>query len=189
MATLKDKERDLEILKHEISQAEASLESDFAKHMAEHTDEKLEDLFFSNKVDFYKYILTAQNNYLQDRVGGKVKRAEELNEEIHKERANEDLKSIEKEFKAKHPDADMELLAEFYNEELPPKLKKQVDALEGLEFFEALLAMFKAYSEDEKDKAKKDSEHKPQEELPKEIKGNPSTDAGSSSDENVMTRF
>ncbi len=54
---IREKEIELETLKREIAQAEASLENDFAKHMAEKTDEKLEDLFFNNKVDFYRSVL------------------------------------------------------------------------------------------------------------------------------------
>ncbi|WP_163556627.1 hypothetical protein [Helicobacter suis] len=46
MPTLEDKTKELETLKNEISQAEASLEADFAKYAAENMDEKLEQLFF-----------------------------------------------------------------------------------------------------------------------------------------------
>ncbi len=52
---IKEKEIELETLKREIAQAEASLEQDFIKHMVSKTDEKVEDLFFSNKPEFYKF--------------------------------------------------------------------------------------------------------------------------------------
>lgn len=77
---IREKEIELETLKREIAQAEASLENDFAKHMAEKTDEKLEDLFFNNKVDFYRSVLVEQNNYLNENISKKIDKAMALSE-------------------------------------------------------------------------------------------------------------
>ncbi|GAA6911266.1 hypothetical protein HpHNI86_09810 [Helicobacter pylori] len=50
---IKEKEIELETLKREIAQAEASLEQDFIKHMVDKTNEKVEDLFFSLKPSWF----------------------------------------------------------------------------------------------------------------------------------------
>ena len=62
--TLQD-EADLKALDEEIAQASESLESDFAKFAASKMDEKMEELFFENKEDFFKQILLWQNEFLE----------------------------------------------------------------------------------------------------------------------------
>ncbi len=50
--SVKEKEIELETLKREIAQAEASLEQDFIKHMVDKTSEKVEDLFLATSQSF-----------------------------------------------------------------------------------------------------------------------------------------
>lgn len=69
---IKEKEIELETLKREIAQAEASLEQDFIKRMVDKTNEKVEDLFFGNKPEFYRFVFTEQNNYLRDKLTDKA---------------------------------------------------------------------------------------------------------------------
>ncbi|WP_104714391.1 Coiled-coil domain-containing protein [Helicobacter cetorum] len=190
---MRDKEIELETLKREIAQSEASLENDFAKHMAEHTDEKLEDLFFNNKVDFYKYVLTAQNNYLKEHVIDKADKALALSDEIETSKKQAEVEKAKAEFLEKHKDENinMQELINFYNEEVPAKYKKEIEQLEGVEFFEAIYEMLKV-AKGEREVAKKEEEVAKDEEeaaLPKEVKGNGVSGVNSAMNQNVMTRF
>lgn len=91
---IKEKEIELETLKREIAQAEASLEQDFIKRMVDKTNEKVEDLFFSNKPEFYRFVFTEQNNYLRDKLTDKVSKAMDLSDEIQKDKTeNESLEN------------------------------------------------------------------------------------------------
>ncbi|WP_120907864.1 hypothetical protein [Helicobacter pylori] len=94
---IKEKEIELETLKREIAQAEASLEQDFIKHMVDKTNEKVEDLFFSNKPEFYRFVFTEQNNYLREKLTDKVGRAMDLSDEIQRDKTeNESLENSTK---------------------------------------------------------------------------------------------
>ncbi|WQS51941.1 hypothetical protein KVC18_01795 [Helicobacter pylori] len=91
---IKEKEIELETLKREIAQAEASLEQDFIKRMVDKTNEKVEDLFFGNKPEFYRFVFTEQNNYLREKLTDKVSKAMDLSDEIQKDKTeNESLEN------------------------------------------------------------------------------------------------
>ncbi|GAA8008491.1 hypothetical protein HpMS64_12770 [Helicobacter pylori] len=90
---IKEKEIELETLKREIAQAEASLEQDFIKHMVDKTSEKVEDLFFSNKPEFYRFVFTEQNNYLREKLTDKVSKAMDLSDEIQRDKDAEEIDS------------------------------------------------------------------------------------------------
>ncbi|AFI05218.1 hypothetical protein [Helicobacter cetorum] len=153
--------------------------------MAEHTDEKLENLFFESKVDFYKYVLTSQNNYLKERLTDKVDKAKSLSEEIHTSKKKQEVETAKAEFLKKHPDADMEDLIEFYNNEIPPKYKKEIDTLEGEAFFEAILTLFEATQEP----AQQDKQPQKEQPLPKELQGNGVASTNSALNSSVVNRY
>ncbi|GAA8811982.1 hypothetical protein DUHN30_12050 [Helicobacter pylori] len=185
-----EKEIELETLKREIAQAEESLENDFAKHMAEKTDEKLEDLFFSNKVDFYKSVLVEQNNFLNNNISKKINKALALSEEIETSKKKEEVEKAKAEFLEKHKDEkiDFNELADFYNEELPQKYKKEIDKLDGVEFFQAIYDLSKAFQGENTQEGKtstKDEERN----LPKEVQGNGVISSANARSQSMMTRF
>ncbi|WP_104640053.1 Coiled-coil domain-containing protein [Helicobacter bizzozeronii] len=182
--TLQDQEVELETLKREIKQAEDSLESDFAKYAAEHIDADLEALFFDDKPGFIKKLLEMQNQFLQEQLGSKVERAKQLQGEITQKKGLEQLEQDKAQFLQAHPDANMDELINFYNEELPPKYQKQLENLQGVEFFNALYELFKAY----KGEAKEPQEQ-PKEELPQRLEGNTPESPSPSNAELVMNRF
>ncbi|GAA9279068.1 hypothetical protein TH0225_06460 [Helicobacter pylori] len=185
--SIKEKEIELETLKREIAQAEASLEQDFIKHMVDKTNEKVEDLFFSNKPEFYRFVFTEQNNYLKERLTDKVGRAMDLSDEIQNAKDAEEIEKDKEAFLKKHPEVDFNELLEFYNEEIPNRLKKQIDKLEGVAFFEAILNYFNAVfaKEEEPKSEEKEEESK----LPKEALGNGVSGVGYANNENIMTRY
>ncbi len=184
---IKEKEIELETLKREIAQAEASLEQDFIKHMVDKTSEKVEDLFFSNKPEFYRFVFTEQNNYLREKLTDKVGRAMDLSDEIQRERESEEIEKDKEAFLKKHPEIDLNELLDFYNEEIPNRIKKQIDKLEGVAFFEAVLDYFNAVIAKEEEPKNEEKEEKNN--LPKEALGNGVSGVGYANNENIMTRY
>ncbi|BCD48471.1 Coiled-coil domain-containing protein [Helicobacter suis] len=191
MPTLEDKTKELETLKNEISQAEASLEADFAKYAAENMDEKLEQLFFDNKEQFVQELLTMQNQFLKDKLGDKAKRASELHEEISTEQTKQELENIKEQFKQNHPEANMDDLIRFYNEDLPPKYRNQLDQLEGLNFFNQLYELYKAFSGEQNPENAQNEQNpeNPDPNLPKRLNGNATSSPDQAPKELVMNRF
>ncbi|GAA8783986.1 hypothetical protein DUHN20_12610 [Helicobacter pylori] len=184
---IKEKEIELETLKREIAQAEASLEQDFIKHMVDKTNEKVEDLFFSDKPEFYRFVFTEQNNYLKEKLTDKVSKAMSLSDEIQRDKDAEEIERDKQEFLNKHHEVDFNELLEFYEEELPKSVKKQIDKFEGVDFFEAVLDYFNAIkAKEEEPKKESKEEYSP---LPKEALGNGVSGAGSANNENIMTRY
>ncbi len=184
---IKEKEIELETLKREIAQAEASLEQDFIKHMVDKTNEKVEDLFFSNKPEFYRFVFTEQNNYLREKLTDKVSKAMDLSDEIQRDKDAEEIEKDKQAFLNKHPEVDFNELLEFYEEELPKSVKKQIDKLEGVAFFEAVLDYFNAANA--KEEEPKNEEKEEESKLPKEALGNGVSGVGYANNENIMTRY
>ncbi|TQR31796.1 Coiled-coil domain-containing protein [Campylobacter sp. MIT 99-7217] len=140
------KEEQLQTLENEISQAEQSLESDFAKFASSQIDEKMEELFFENKEEFIKAILSMQNNFLQENYNALLQKRDNLKGQIAQEKQFADIEKAQQEFLAKHPDANMEELLALYYEELGTRYKKELDNLPPNEFFEALYQIQKQRS-------------------------------------------
>ncbi len=184
---IKEKEIELETLKREIAQAEASLEQDFIKHMVDKTNEKVEDLFFSNKPEFYRFVFTEQNNYLREKLTDKVSKAMALSDEIQSDKDAEEIEKDKQAFLNKHPEVDFNELLEFYEEELPKSVKKQIDKLEGVAFFEAVLDYLNAFNAKEQEPKKESQEE--EKELPREALGNGVSGVGYANNENIMTRY
>ncbi|MCQ2693951.1 Coiled-coil domain-containing protein [Helicobacter pylori] len=187
---IREKEIELETLKREIAQAEASLENDFAKHMAEKTDEKLEDLFFNNKVDFYRFVLVEQNDFLNNHISKKINKAIALSEEIETSKKSQEIEKAKAEFLEKHKDENINFneLVLFYNEELPQKYKREIDKLDGVQFFQAIYDLFQA-AQGENMQEKKAYAREEERNLPKEVKGNGVSSSANARNQSVMTRF
>ncbi|GAA8101766.1 hypothetical protein HpNP05_14950 [Helicobacter pylori] len=184
---IKEKEIELETLKREIAQAEANLEQDFIKHMVDKTSEKVEDLFFSNKPEFYRFVFDEQNNYLREKLTDKLGRAIDLSDEIQNDKDTEKIEKDKQAFLKKHPEVDFNELLEFYNEEVPNRIKKQINKLEGVAFFEAILDYFNALNAKEEEPKSEEKEEESQ--LPKEALGNGVSGVGYAGNENIMTRY
>ncbi|WP_120802944.1 Coiled-coil domain-containing protein [Helicobacter pylori] len=188
---IREKEIELETLKREIAQAEESLENDFAKHMAEKTDEKLEDLFFNNKVDFYRSVLVEQNNFLNEHVSKKIDKAVALSEEIETSKKSQEIEKAKAEFLEKHKDENIDFneLVDFYNEELPQKYKREIDKLDGVQFFQSIYDLLKAAQGENMQEGKANAIIEKERNLPKEVKGNGVSSNADVRNQSVMTRF
>ncbi|WP_104742088.1 Coiled-coil domain-containing protein [Helicobacter ailurogastricus] len=178
MPTLQEKESQLQALQEEIAQAEKSIEEDFAKWCDENLDQDTEALFFDDRKAFFRKILELQNQFLQDKLGGKVQQAQELSKDIDNTRTQEENQQAQQAFLSGHPDANIQAMLEFYEQELPPKYRQQLDTLQGQEFYETLYKLYTATQNPEQAS-----------DLPQRVQGQPTNPQSSSNGELVMDRF
>ncbi|MFQ6341361.1 Coiled-coil domain-containing protein [Campylobacter sp. VTCC 70190] len=136
-------ESKLAALEEELKQAEASLENDFAEYASQAMSEELEELFFEDKKAFIEAILKMQNEFLQTNYNPKLEEAAKLRKGIANKNALASIDSAKEEFLKNNPEADINALMEFYDQELGIKYKKELDKLEPLEFFSVLYEIYK----------------------------------------------
>lgn len=175
-------EQELSALESEISQAEASLEQDFAKYAAQNLSEESEELFFEDKEAFILQILQMQNDFLNEGLRAKMQKAEHLKGEINSKKQMQGIEAAQNEFLQENPEADINALMDFYEEELGSKYKKELDKLEPKDFFNTLYEIYKMRNH----KGGESEEH-----LPRELNANEADASlsGVSSDEMPMNRL
>ena len=107
-------------LKDEISQIEASLESNAAKFLAENSTDSDKELFFENEEEFYKKTFEKVNNFYKQQLFPKREQAKELETAINNKREQGSLKQAMDTFDQAHSDIKANELLAFAQEELPP---------------------------------------------------------------------
>lgn len=133
---------ELSVLEGEISDAMNAFESDFALAVAQKVNEspELESLFFDDREEFFKQILTFQNEFLEG-IKSKMSKASELRGSIEENGKQADFDSKMQEFAKAHPEVDIrELMA--FADTLPQEIKDQLNELPPRFFFDALLEIF-----------------------------------------------
>lgn len=154
-------ERDeLETLKTELQNLDANKKQDFAKFLAENMTPEEKEQFFENEEAFYQNLLDKQEQFLSQRFGDKVNRARELEGIIAQKNTFEVLERAENEFLKRNPNADIDSMMDFYENDIAPRERKKLDNLPPDEFFESLYQVFSAKTQTLKEK-----------ELPKRTKG------------------
>lgn len=179
--------KEREALANELAQAEASLEADFVKWCAESLTPSDEEKFFDDKEAFIKDILEKQNKFLKDRFEGKVNRLKELDSNIAQEQFMQSMSQAQQQFLNAHPEADINVLIEFYNQDLPPRTKAEIDSLSPLESFEALYAIYKQANNSQQAQAQEPQAQSS--DLPQKLQGNPAQEAGGYTQATQMSRF
>ncbi len=179
-------ESELQALQAEITQAQASLEGDFAKYWAENNDTpETDELYFEDKEAFIKKVLQDQNAYLDEGLRPKMQRANELGADISQKQQFGAIDSAVKAFKEKHPDVDENELMKFFNEQIPPEVQAQLQQLPPEQFFEELLALYNGVTGGAGEQAQGE------EQLPQQINGVASSEgvANGASGENPFERM
>ena len=172
---------ELSILEGEISDAMNAFENDFALAAAQKVNEnlELENLFFDDREEFFRQIVSFQNEFLEE-IKGKMSKADELRGSIQENHKQTDFNSKMQEFAKAHPEINMQELMEFANT-LPQELKDQLNELPIKFFFDALLEIFNRKDE-------LNPQQPAEESLPQRING-VATNQEFSADENLpMTR-
>lgn len=128
----------LNALENEISQAQQSLERDFAAFAADKlNDENLEELFFEDKEAFIREILTLQNEFLSG-LQGKINEAKALRGQIDEKKAFSSIQAAADAFDAKNMGISSDELLDYFQNDLSPREKKEIENLEPEAFFETL---------------------------------------------------
>lgn len=137
-------ESELNALKAEIEQAQASLETDFAKFEAEkfNADADFQELVFEKPEEFFKQVLQDQNAFLAEKITPKVERAEQLNADISQKRQFGAIDKALNAFKEAHPDVNVDEMMNFFVNEVPPQIQTELQKLPPEQFFEEVLAFY-----------------------------------------------
>ncbi|WP_270971889.1 hypothetical protein [Campylobacter upsaliensis] len=147
---LNDDEARLAVLENEISQAEASLEQDFASFAAEKlaSDESLEELYFEDKEEFIKQILHLQNEFLKS-LQNKVDEANELRGQIGQKKAFDNIQAAADAFDARNLGVSSDELLDFFQKDLSPRAKANLESLEPSAFFEELYKLYQGETQEQ----------------------------------------
>ncbi|HEC1564675.1 TPA: hypothetical protein R1X66_000680 [Campylobacter upsaliensis] len=147
---LNDDEARLAVLENEISQAEASLEQDFASFAAEKiaSDESLEELYFEDKEEFIKQILHLQNEFLKS-LQNKVDEANELRGQIGQKKAFDNIQAAADAFDAQNLGVSADTLLDFFQKDLSPRAKANLESLEPSAFFEELYKLYQGENKEQ----------------------------------------
>lgn len=147
---LNDDEARLAVLENEISQAEASLENDFASFAAQkiNSDESLEEAFFEDKEEFIKQILHLQNEFLKS-LQNKVDEANELRGQIGQKKAFDTIQAAADAFDAQNLGVRSDALLDFFQKDLSPRAKANLESLEPSAFFEELYKLYQGETQEQ----------------------------------------
>lgn len=147
---LNDDEARLAVLENEISQAEASLEQDFASFAAEKiaSDESLEELYFEDKEEFIKQILHLQNEFLKS-LQNKVDEANTLRGQIGQKKAFDNIQAAADAFDAQNLGVSSDELLDFFQKDLSPRAKANLESLEPSAFFEELYKLYQGENKEQ----------------------------------------
>lgn len=147
---LNDDEARLAVLENEISQAEASLEGDFASFAAAklENDEALSELFFEDKESFIKSILSLQNEFLKS-LQNKVDEANELRGQIGQKKAFDNIQAAADAFDAQNLGVSSDTLLDFFQKDLSPRAKANLESLEPSAFFEELYKLYQGENKEQ----------------------------------------
>lgn len=129
---------ELEGIGKELSDIEKSIEGDFAQHISDliDNDSSLEELFFSDRVTFFKKVLSEQNNFVNSLIEPRMARANELQGQIATKNELANIEAIKQQFQNQHPDIDIKELLRFFAEELPSKVQEEIKAQPMEQFFD-----------------------------------------------------
>ena len=157
-------ETELEAISKELEQAQASIEGDVAKSIAQKITPEMEELIFEDKEAFILEVFKLQNAYLEENINPKVARAKELQEGISKKQAMQGIGIAQEAFLQKHPEVDVNALMEFFLS-LPPQDQERLGSLDPNNFFEELYVIYQ-----NKNSKNKEGEGE-SEGLPKQLNG------------------
>lgn len=152
-------EYELGLLKQELAQNEASLESDFAKYVVDNLSEKQEMLMLDDKEGFIReVILPMQNKFYNERITNKRQREQELETSINQKRSKKSFDDSVNAFigESKLDNNAFNAMMDFYQNDLPPRAQKELEQLPPNEF----LKKFMSFGKHNKTQNKTHKEHK-----------------------------
>lgn len=153
-------ESELNTLQQEINQLESALENNGADYLTQNLTEQDEELFFSNPKEFFITMMTKLNDFYNNSIGSKKQKAQDLTQSINQKKQFAEYDKAEKEFLQSHPNINLDDLYTFVNEDLSPRIQREINQLEPLE---ALKKAYEYYI--------KDNTNTANDKLPKRLEG------------------
>ncbi len=160
----------LEALQKELQDIEASVENDFAEHISAliDNDSVLEELFFSDRVTFFKKIIEEQNKFVSALVEPRVAKAKELQDTIAGKSELANIEAIKQDFQSRHPEVDIKELIAFFANELPPRVQEEIKSQPIEAFFDLVYEIYAAQNAPQEEALPEES---PPEDLPAQAQG------------------
>lgn len=160
----------LEALQKELQDIEASVENDFAEHISAliDNDSVLEELFFSDRVTFFKKIIEEQNKFVSALVEPRVAKAKELQDIIAGKSELANIEAIKQDFQSRHPEVDIKELIAFFANELPPRVQEEIKSQPIEAFFDLVYEIYAAQNAPQEEAPPEES---PPEDLPAQAQG------------------
>ena len=135
--------QELEGLQKEIDQLELSIEENGAEFLASNLNEQEQDLFFDNPKEFFKAMMTKLNTFYNEQIGSKKGRMQELQSKIKEKETYASLDKAQKAFEETHKDISVDELMAYAQEELPPRVHREIAQMPPLEALNAIYAHYK----------------------------------------------
>lgn len=135
--------QELEGLQNEIDQLELSIEENGAEFLASNLNEQEQDLFFDNPKEFFKAMMTKLNTFYNEQIGSKKGRMQELQGRIKEKETYASLDKAQKAFEETHKDISVDELMAFAQEELPPRVHREIVKMPPLEALNAIYEYYK----------------------------------------------
>lgn len=120
-------ESELSALENELNESLSALDSDFASFYAENMPDDVEELFFEDRAAFLMEVEKAKMQYIQEKITPMEQRKEELTQSIAQNKQGAAIWQAQAAFTKAYPDADLDSLLKFYNENLSPKQKQELE--------------------------------------------------------------
>nr|WP_317405034.1 hypothetical protein [uncultured Helicobacter sp.] len=158
-----NKEQMLEAMQNELNQAMQSLESDFAKKCVSlcENDPQLEELFFSDKEQFFLKILEYQNQVFKEEIEPRQEKVANLQGEIEFDNKMQELDSAKAQWDSQNPPVSADELLAFFTT-LPQEVQKELEALPSESVFPTLLEIMQSQNPQEQTQ-----------DLPQQVNGSP----------------
>lgn len=158
----------LEAIQKELQDIEASVENDFAEHISAliDNDSVLEELFFSDRVTFFKKVIEEQNKFVNALVEPRVAKAKELQDTIAGKSELANIEAIKQDFQSRHPEVNIKELIVFFANELPQRVQEEIKSQPIEAFFDLVYEIYAAQNAEEAP-----SEESPPEDLPAQAQG------------------
>lgn len=156
-------EQELGALQAELEQSVSAIDNDFAAYYAENMPEEVEELFFDDRVAFLLEVEKEKQRFVEEKIAPLKAKSDEIAQNIAEFKNAAAIWEAQSEFSKAHPEADLDEILKFYNDDLSPKQKQALES-EGdlLKMYEKVYQYMTGGSQDETQKKK------PEKKLPKQ---------------------
>ena len=121
-------ESELSTLQAELEQSVSAIDNNFAEYYAESMPEDVEELFFEDRVSFLLEVEKAKQKYVEEKIAPLKQKGEELSQTIAQNKQGAAIWEAQTKFTKEYPEADLDELLRFYNEELSPRQKQSLES-------------------------------------------------------------